>query len=80
MEVTPTTVNGNLSGNATFNCSAMGGPQNIFSWTNTRSNTIVANRTELLLLDLMASDGGQYRCVVDNPAGRGQANVTLNGK
>ena len=74
------TINGNHSGNATFNCFAMGSSQNIFSWIKVRDNTVIANGSELTLVDLMASDGGQYECLVENPAGRGNSTVTLNGK
>lgn len=57
----------------------MGGPDNVFSWTHVRSNTVITNNSELALVDLMASDGGQYECLVENRAGRDNINVTLNG-
>ena len=60
----------------------MGGPVNMFSWTKVRDNTVVVNDSELMLVDLMASDGGQYMCLVENLAGKDNASrsVTLNGK
>lgn len=79
VEATPTIIYGNQSGNATFSCFAMGGPHNVFSWTHIRSNTFIINDSELALVDLMASNGGQYRCLVENPAGQDNTVVTLNG-
>lgn len=79
VEATPTIINGSRSDNATFSCFALGGPNNTFSWTHVRSNTVVTNDSELTLVDLMALNGGQYRCLVENPAGSGSTTVTLNG-
>ena len=79
MEASPTITYGNHSDNATFICFAMGGPDNIFSWTHVRSNTVAVNDSVLVLVDLMASDGGQYECLVENRAGRDNVDVTLNG-
>ena len=76
----PTVINANSSGDATFNCSAMGGPGNTFSWTEIRDNRVVVNGSELTLENIMASDGGQYQCMVENTAGSDTVNVTLNGK
>ena len=58
----------------------MGSPQNVFFWMKVRDNRVIANVSELTLVDVMASDGGQYQCLVENPAGRGNSTVTLNGK
>ena len=80
IQVDPTTINGNDSGNATFNCLAMGGPGNEFSWTKVRENTLVVNDSELTLVGLMASDGGQYLCSVENLAGNDSTTVTLNSR
>ena len=74
------TLNGNDSGNATFMCMALGGPENMFSWTKVRDNAVVVNESELMLVDIMASDGGVYQCSVENQAGSENAIVTLNGK
>lgn len=79
VEATPTIIYGNQSSNATFSCFAMGGPHNVFSWTHVRSNTVVTNDSDITLVDILASDGGQYQCLVENPAGRGSTIVTLNG-
>ena len=77
--VNPTLINGSHGGNATFTCFALGGPQNVFSWKNLRSNSVIANDSELMIFDIMASDGGQYQCSAENPAGEDSINVTLNG-
>ena len=64
----------------TYVINALGSSQNVYSWTKVRENEVVVNDSELTLVDLMASDGGQYQCLVENPAGRGNANITLNGE
>ena len=79
IQADPTTINGNHSGNATFSCTAMGGPGNMFSWTNLKSNTVVVNGSELVVVDIIASDGGQYQCLAENLAGSDNTTVTLNG-
>jgi hypothetical protein len=58
---------------------ALGGPGNIFSWTKVRDNRNVANNSELMLVDIVASDGGMYQCRVENLAGSDTATITLNG-
>ena len=70
---------GNQNGNATFTCMALGSPNNVFSWIRVSDNTVVANGSELVLLDIMASDGGEYLCLVQNAGGAGSETVTLNG-
>ena len=79
IQVDPTTINGNDSGNAMFNCMALGGPGNRFSWIKVRDNTTIVNNSELMLIDIMASDGGMYQCSVENLAGSENDSVTLNG-
>ena len=46
---------------------------------NLRSNSVIANDSQLTLVDLMASDGGPYQCSVKNSAGEDSITVTLNG-
>ena len=58
---------------------ALGGPGNMFSWIKVRNNAGVINDSELMLVDIMASDGGVYQCSVENQAGSENAIVTLNG-
>ena len=53
----------------------------MFSWIKlSNGNVVVSNNSELMLVGLMASDGGEYRCLVENRAGNGNATFTLNGK
>ena len=75
----PTLIFGDQSGSAIFDCSALGSPNNVFSWIRESDNMVVANGSELMLTDLMASDGGLYRCLVQNAGGTGSERVTLNG-
>ena len=79
IQINPTAINGNDSGVATFTCMAFGGPGNMFSWTKVRDNRNITNNSELMLVDLMASDGGVYQCTVENLAGSENDTVTLNG-
>lgn len=72
-------INGSHGGNATFNCFTLGGPQNMFTWTNLRSSSVIINDSQLTLVDLMASDGGYYQCLVKNPAGEDNITTLLNG-
>ena len=51
----------------------------MFSWTKVRDNRNVTNDSELMLVDIMASDGGVYQCTVKNLAGSENDTVTLNG-
>ena len=79
IQVNPTAINGNDSGIATFTCMALGGPGNMFSWTKVRDDRNITNDSELMLVDIMASDGGVYQCTVENLAGSENDTVTLNG-
>ena len=71
---------GEQGGNATFTCTALGSPNNVFSWIRQSDNGVVVNGSELILLDIMASDGGEYLCFVENAGGVGIETVTLNGE
>ena len=66
----------NISSNITFNCSAMGGPQNIYRWMM-NGETIGDNESTLLVNDIDASSGGNYTCFVSNAAGNDSASITL---
>lgn len=76
--------------NATFNCTAEGGPDNTFTWyygdmdlDKVSGVTIVtedgSNPTysELTISDALAEDGGDYTCNVSNAAGFDTAIGTL---
>ncbi len=80
MVVIPETANSFQGEVQTFNCSAMGGPGNMFSWTRLYDNTIVGNTSNLTVNVSGATDGGQYRCEVSNQAGNESQVTILNGK
>ena len=61
--------------NVTFNCSAMGGPQNSFTWM--KDGVMVGNDTTLTVTDIDASSGGSYTCTVSNSAGNDSASIIL---
>ena len=61
--------------NVTFSCSAMGGPQNSFTWM--KDGMMVGNDTTLTVTDIDASSGGSYTCTVSNSAGNDSASITL---
>ena len=58
---------------------ALGGPGNMFTWTKVGDNVLLVNDSELMLVDIMATDGGVYQCTVENLAGSENITVTLNG-
>ena len=79
IQAVPSIINGNQSDNATFICSALGGPSNTFHWTKAGEDVVISGY-KLSIVDIAASDGGMYVCVVENPAGNDSITVSLNGK
>ena len=77
--VDPTSINATQNSNAAFNCAALGGPMNTYTWRR-EDNTGVSSDSELTLIDIQASDGGDYTCSVENPAGEDNVTVNLIGK
>ena len=65
----------NIGSSTTFNCSAMGGPQNIYRWM--MNGETIGNESTLLINDINASSGGIYTCLVSNTAGNDSASTTL---
>ena len=59
----------------TFNCFALGGPDNTHVWM--RNGMIIGNESTLLVTDIDASSGGSYTCLVSNAAGSDSASTTL---
>ncbi len=80
VEATPDTANATIGDSVQFNCSALGGPGNVFTWTRVFLQTIVANTSQLVVDVDSPIDGSPYECLVRNDAGMEIANVTLNGK
>lgn len=58
-----------------MSCNAMGGPGNSFQWE--RNGIIVATGDILTFVDINASYGGNYTCVVSNVAGGDSATATF---
>ena len=64
-----------LNENVTLTCTAMGGPGNSFQWEI--EGKVVGNVNMLELVDIDASNGGNYTCTVSNTAGNDSASITL---
>ena len=80
MIVEPFDIDVSVSEDALFNCTSMGGPDNIYEWTHIRTGQVVGNDPELLITTTEASDGGSYECTVTNIAGSDSSSSTLYGK
>ena len=52
-------------------CSAQGGPNNIFEWTNNQGQ-VVSNSALLQLQSITGSDDGVYTCTATNAVGSGR--------
>ena len=65
----------NAGQDAILNCSAMGGPGNVFQWQ--RNGSDIENSSTLILSNVSAFTGGEYSCIVTNAAGNNTANLTL---
>ncbi len=65
----------NFDDNATLICNAMGGPNNSFQWK--MNGTIISNDSELNLIAIDSSYGGNYTCTVSNAAGTDSSSTTL---
>ena len=76
----PGSFDGLPGGNATFQCSSLGGPGNNFTWMRQSDGMVIGNQSTLSIMDLDAFDGGQYQCCVENRAGNDTTSVTLYGK
>ena len=61
-----------------FNCSALGGPDNQYIWTHL--TTVVGNDPQLTLSSVTFEDDGEYQCEVFNAAGNDIATSVLNGE
>ena len=59
----------------TFNCSALGGPDNMYVWM--KNGMSIGTESTLLVADIDASSGGSYTCLVSNAAGSDSASTTL---
>ena len=63
----------------TLNCTASGGPDNMFFWY--KDDVLFQNGNNILnITAVSAADGGLYECVVNNTAGNSTANITIYGR
>lgn len=60
-------------------CTALGGPGNIFSWTQSSTALVISSEAVLTVSISSGGDGGVYRCSVENDAGNGNAFTTIIG-
>ncbi len=80
VEAAPSISNAARGDSVAFNCSALGGPVNRFTWTRSFIQRQVANTSQLVVDVEDAFDGSEYECLVMNDAGNETATVTLNGR
>lgn len=59
----------------TLLCTAKGGPDNFFQWE--RNGTVIGNNSNVTLVAVDASHGGDYTCTVSNTAGTESASTML---
>ena len=80
VSVSPSVSNG-LSGlDYNSKCTASGGLNNEFTWTYIRNNDRKSNTFGLNIFSARAHDGGDYECLVSNPAGNESDIFTLNSE
>ena len=76
----PAILDGLPGDNVTFNCSSLGGPGNSFTWIRQNDGQVVGSESQLTIIGLVAFDGGQYQCIVENSAGNDSTDVTLHSE
>ena len=67
----------NVGGTVTFNCSALGGPNNTYQWRKNGSDLMDETDATLIVSNITAMNGGSYTCVVSNAAGNDSATAVL---
>ena len=72
-------INATIGDTVIFQCGALGGPDNVYSWTRLSDGTVVANQTVLTITADNAYDGSIYQCRVENAAGNVSKSITLYG-
>ena len=63
-----------------LNCTASGGPDNMFFWYKDDFLLEGIYENILELTAISAADGGLYECVVNNTAGNSTANINIYGR
>ena len=79
MQASPCDVSSERNQTYTFDCTAMGGPNNAFSWTRLLDDQVVSGTSALTVVVDDADNGGDYRCTVQNAAGNDTDDITLRG-
>ena len=80
VQATPAASTGERGTVVTFECSALGGPRNTFSWTHVSTQLMVSSNQVLTVNVTRGVDGGAYRCMVENTAGDDSAESIIYGK
>ena len=62
----------------TLNCTASGGPDNMFSWF--KDGVLLQDSGVLEISAVSATDGGSYECEVNNTAGNSTVDITVYGE
>ena len=62
---------------ATFNCTAEGGPGNTYQWQQNGTNLDNETMQTLAITQISVNDGDQYTCIVSNAAGNDSASTSL---
>ena len=75
LNVSPLNTVFNQRNDIAFICDALGGPNNTFQWEV--NGNIIGNDRILEVMDINASSGGIYTCIVSNAAGSDSASTTL---
>ena len=63
--------------NATFNCTAQGGPGNTYQWQRNGTNLDDETTQTLAITRISVNDGDEYTCIVSNVAGNDTASTSL---
>jgi len=79
VNATPQVINTERNTTVEFNCSALGGPGNNFTWIRMSDGAVVTSGSLLQIAVEDAFDGSDYQCLVVNEAGNDTAVITLNG-
>ena len=69
MVINPANESFDIGQDVNLNCSAMGGPRNMFQWLKDGIELPGENSTILALTSIAVDDGGEYTCEVSNFAG-----------
>ena len=77
MVVSPDQMLVDVADNLTFNCSAQGGPGNMYEWFHNGEFLSGQSQNALQLINIAVSNAGEYECRVSNNAGMENATATL---